>query len=133
MAFEIHDAGLAFPGIAASNCQPGQVVSLATGTERGIMPCASANLRPFGVAFAAATQGDAVTVHAIGNIVKVIANASVGVGAHVTVASGAATGVAPITVASGTLAHSVGVSVTAAAAGETLSIYVHPRQLGALV
>ena len=132
MAFEIHDAGLAFPGIAASNVQPGQVVSLASGTERGIAPCASANLRPFGVAFAVATAGDAVTVHAIGNVVKAIANASVGVGAEITVASGAATGVAPVTGASGVERWSVGQSVTAAAAGETLSVYVHPRQLGLL-
>ena len=132
MAFEIHDAGLAFPGIAASNCQPGQVVSLASGTERGIQPCASANLRPFGVAFAVATQGDAVTVHAIGNIVKTTANASVGVGAEVTVASGSATGVAPVAGASGVERWSVGQTVTAAAAGETLSVYVHPRQLGLL-
>lgn len=131
MAFELHD-GMAFPGLAASNVQAGQVVSLASGTERGIIPCASANLRPFGVALAQATAGDAVTVHALGNVVKVIANASCGVDALVTVASGSATGVAPITVASGTLTHAVGISVTAAAAGETLSIFVHPRQLGAL-
>lgn len=132
MAFEIHDAGLAFPGLAASNVQPGQVVSLAAGTERGIQPCASNNLRPFGVSFAVATQGDAVTVHAIGNIVKTIANASVGVGAELTVASGSATGVAPVSGASGVERWSVGQSVTAAAAGETLSVYVHPRQLGLL-
>jgi len=131
VAFELH-TGLAFPGLAASNVQPGQVVSLASGTERGIHPCASANLRPFGVAFAVATAADAVTVHPAGNIVKCIAHASVGVGAEVTVASGSATGVAPVAGASGVERWSVGQSVTAAAAGETLSVYVHPRQLGLL-
>lgn len=131
MAFEIHD-GLAFPGLAASNIQPGQVVSLASGGDRHIQPCASDNLRPFGVGFGVATQGDAVTVHAIGNVVKVTANASVGRQAEVTVASGAATGVAPVAVASGVERWSVGQTLTAAAAGETVSIYVHPRQLGLL-
>lgn len=132
MAFEIH-SGLEFAGIAASAILPGQVVAVASGLDRGINPCASANLRPFGVAGAAsAAQGDAIHVHAVGNVAKVTANASVGVGADVTVASGSAGRVAPIAIASGVSNWSVGQTLTSGAAGEVVSILVHPRQLGGL-
>lgn len=131
MAFELH-SGLALPGLAASDINAGQVVSIASGTERGLIPCASNNLRPLAVALATAARGEAVTAHALGNVVKVTSNASCGIGADVTVASGAAGRVAPVAVASGVLRWGVGQTLTAGAAGEVLSILVHPRQLGDL-
>lgn len=131
MAFELHRGG--FPGIAASNILPKQVVQLAAGAvERGFIPVASNNDRPFGITHATALRTEGVTVHEEHSVAKAIAVASVGVGAAVGHAS-ANGALGPVVGASGITRYAVGYAVNAAAAGETLSVYVKPHQLSNLI
>lgn len=85
------------------------------------------------MAHATALRGESVAVHVDGEVVKVIAAASMGPGADVHIASGASGRFQPVAGASGTANTSVGQNVSgAAAAGEVFSLYVSPRQLGGL-
>lgn len=133
MAFELHRVpGL--PGIAASSINAGQAVSLDVGdVQRQFLPISTNSIEPFGVARATAvTAGDAVTVWDTGHVVRIAtAVASLGHGADIGVAStnGA---LGPITGASGSVKWAVGKSLSAAAAGETFSLSIRPRQLGGL-
>lgn len=129
MSFELHRN--AFPGIAASNCAPKVAVALVSG-ERAIAPVASNNERPFGVTIATALRTESVTVEEAHSIVKMTALASVGGGAEVGHASsnGAVNAVAG---ASGVTRWSIGQTVHAAGAGETVAVYVNPRQLSNLI
>lgn len=125
MAFELHRG--AFPGLAASAIDAHQAVRLVD-AERGVAPANAGNQEPFGVALATAAQGEAVTAHDVGNVVKAVAGASLGAGANVGV-TGATASLSPIAGASGVIRFSVGKSVTAAATGEVFSLYVNPQQL----
>lgn len=125
---ELHRGG--FPAKAASAINPGQVVALNGGdTEREVVPVTSAAVEPFGIALAtAALPQDAVTVLEEHSIVKVTAAASLGANALVGIASNNGA-LGPIAGASGSVVHSVGRSVSAAAAGEVFGLYIRPRQL----
>lgn len=130
-AFELHRGG--FPGKAASAISAGAVVGLDAGdVQRQVVPLATLNAEPFGVALASAVNpGDAVTVLEPFDVVKVTAAASLGHGADIGIAStnGA---VGPIAAASGVVKWRIGRSLSAAAAGEVFSLYINPRQLGGL-
>lgn len=133
MAYELHN-GRAFPGVAASLINTRQVVRLAPGTtQRGVMPVATWNQQPLGITGEpVASIAQAVTVHTDGNHVKAIAAASLGVGALVGIASGAAgasSRLQPVAGASGSVIWSVGEATTPAAAGEYFTVHVNPRQL----
>jgi hypothetical protein len=127
-AFELHRSG--FPAKAASALSVNQVVSVDVGdTQRQVLPVSTANVEPLGVALAsAALPGQNVTVLDRGNVVKVLAAASLGAGADVGVV-GATTSLGRPASASGAVVWVVGKSMTAAAAGEVFSFYVHPRQI----
>ncbi len=131
MAFELHN-GVVIPGVAASNTAPALAVAFASSAaqDRAVVPVGTVNVMPLGVANATAgptsSLPNAVTVHGIGNIVKAVAAASIGVGADVGV--GSTNGVlVGISGASGVTKWALGQSVTPANPGETFSVYVNPR------
>lgn len=139
MAFELYR--WTFPAIAASAIGAGDPVRLSpSAAERQVVPLATWNLEPFGIAlatanYAAATPpfSAAVGVVDIGNTIKVTAGASLGVGADIGVATTAgAPWAGPVAGAAGTVVWRVGKSVSAAAAGEVFGLYVSPRQLSGL-
>ena len=74
----------------------------------------------------AASPGDPVAVQYDG-VGKAIAAASIGVGAYAGVMSASAGGLGPV--ASGSDNNAVGVSRTAAAAGEIFSVLIRPSQV----
>jgi hypothetical protein len=142
MAHERHN-GVKFPGIAIATlvgplsgggAMP--VKSAPTGTQpRAVLPIATYNELPLGIALAKAQPAAsgaeypaAVTVHGQGNTVKVVAGASIGVGAEVNIASSNGA-MGPVAAASGSLRYTIGQSETPAAAGEVFSLYVNPRPL----
>lgn len=126
MAFELITTNQ-FPGLAASVIQDKHVVTLTT-SERGVCPVAGLTVEPHGITVASALLGEAVTVYGQGNYCKAVANASLGAGALVGV-TGATRALGLAAGASGSVVWSVGRSVTAAAAGETFTFYVNPRQI----
>lgn len=130
MAYENHN-GIVEPAFkAASAISPKTVVALDTTADQVV--AATAGAEPVGVTAASAAQGDRVTVLGLGNTVKCVAAASLGFGAVVGVAStnGA---LGPVTGASGVVKWAVGTSRGNAAAGETFSVFVNPRQLQAQI
>ncbi len=130
MAFEILTGP--FPGLAASAIQDRQVVALTT-AERGVIPLAGATSPAFGIECrgASAAQGEGVTIALRGECAKAIAAASLGAGADIAVV-GATRSLGLAAGASGLARWTVGQSLTAAAAGETFTLYVNPRQLSGL-
>lgn len=127
-AFELHRSG--FPAKAASAMGAQIAVSHDVGdTQRQVVAIATNNVEALGVTLAtAANAGDAITVLDRGNVVKVTAMASLGAGADIGVAStNGALGL--VTSASGVVKWAVGKSQTAAAAGETFSLYVNPKPI----
>lgn len=144
MAGELHRPGHQLPVKAASAINPHSAVQLVGTSELLAIAAASTNLRPFGVTggqtagASGINQNELVTIYEPGNIVKVKAAASLGVGAEVGVtgASGGAAGfsiVAPASLgASGIAVWSTGQSLSPAAAGELFSLYINPRLVGGL-
>jgi hypothetical protein len=125
-----------FPAIAASAIGAGAAVRwTASALERQVIPIASANLEPAGIAlatcsFAGATPPFTAACPLVdaGNTIKVTAIGSVGVGGDVGVASTNG-GLAPVSGASGAVVWRVGKAVSPADVGEVFSLYVSPRQL----
>jgi hypothetical protein len=129
----------AIPMIAASAINDRQAVQLtASALERQVLPIATVNVEPYGIAMASAGAAGASTNPQLtpacpviddGNIVKVTAAASLGVGADIVVGSTNG-GFAPASAgASGILMWRVGKSLSAANAGEVFSLHVKPRQI----
>lgn len=118
---------------AASAMSVGQVVGYDAGdVSFQVVPIATINVEPVGVALASVVNpGDAVTVIDRGNVIKVLAAASLGAGQNIGVV-GATTSLGLAAAASGVVKWAVGVSLSAAAAGETFSLHVNPKQLGGL-
>jgi hypothetical protein len=132
MAFELHrDPGL--PGIAASAMAANTVVTEDVGdVQRQFLAVATVNVEPVGVTRSVASNaGDGVTVYDFNHVVRAVAIASLGHGADIGVASTNG-GLGPVSAASGTVKWRVGKSLNAAAAGETFSLSIRPRQLGGL-
>src|SRR5438552_18375447 len=134
MAFELHrDPGL--PGIAASAMAVNTVVSWdVADVQRQVLAVATGNVEPIGVTRnVASAAGAAVTVYDENHIVRAVAGASLGAGANVGVL-GATTSLGIVAAgASGVIAWRLGRSLTAAAAGETFSLSIKPRQLSGLL
>jgi hypothetical protein len=139
-AFELYR--WTFPAIAASAINAGAVVGwTASAIERQVIPLGSTNVEPIGIALAtanylAATPPFTAAVPLVdrGNTTKVVAAGSLGVGADIGIASGVSGtyNLQPVSAASGIAVWRVGKSVSPAAAGETFSLYVDPRQLSGL-
>lgn len=130
MAHEQHQ-GFKHAFIAASTVARKVPVLLDT-TQGQVVPLASPAQRPVGVTIASAAQGKPVAVYGIGNTVKAIANASVGFGALVGIASTNGS-LGPVAAASGVTVWAVGEARENAAAGETFSVFVNPRPLDAQI
>jgi hypothetical protein len=130
-AFEQHRTAIS--ALAASAMSVGQLVTYDVGdTQRQVVPVSTVNVEPLGIALASAVNpGDGVTVLDRGNIVKVLAAASLGAGADVGVV-GATTSLGLVAAASGVVKWAAGKSETAAAAGEVFSFLINPRQVGGL-
>jgi hypothetical protein len=113
---------------AASDIPNYTVITLSGTSALQCHVAASTNLRPFGANDAASyARGEYVAVFHGGNIKKLRAAASVGAGAEVGVASfNGAVGPALIS-ASGHWA--VGQTLSAAAAGEIVSVFIDPRKV----
>lgn len=136
-----HNKGGGRPGFVAASAIPqyAPVMFLAGGSalSETVKIVASQNDFPIGVTLAtAASPGDPVTVAAIGEEVKMIANASLGAGAFVAVTATTNGGVGPITpsgVASGgasvNLRYSVGIAMKNAAAGDYFPVLLKPDQI----
>lgn len=121
-------SGLEFttiPQRTASQVNAGAAVVVSASQADYVVPAANATAGTLlGLAVAtAASPGDGVSVQYEG-VGKAIAAASVGVGALVGVMSASAGGLGPV--ASGTENRSLGISRTAAAAGETFSVLIRP-------
>lgn len=129
MSFELHQDKHQFPApYAATAIIPRQPVKFLGTSVLLVAPVASMNDTPVGVTGPATyATGENVTVYFSQNIVKLRAAGSVGVGADVFVSStNGAVGPSGIIVASG---HFVlGQSLTTAAAGEIVSVFINPRK-----
>lgn len=131
MAWESHN-GIIEPGFkAASAIGPKMPVKLDT-TANQVVAAATTTDRPLGFTIASAPQGGGIAIMGPHNTVKAVAAASLGYGAELGIAStnGA---LGPITGASGVGKWAIGTSREPAAAGETFSVHVHPRQLSGLI
>lgn len=133
MAFELTRDDEQFSLPAASVVLPRTAVKLAGTSVLFVLPCGSVNDEPFGTVKATAgasglNQGERVAIYEHANYVKMIAGASLGVGADVGV--GSSNGVMkPIVAATGSIIWRVGKSITPAAAGDVFTVYVSPKQL----
>jgi hypothetical protein len=143
MAFELYR--WTFPAIAASAIRAGDVVGFPVGSgglERQVIPLATNAVEPFGIAlatssFAAATPGFSAACPVVdrGNTIKVVAGASLGVGADINIATAYAASIifGPVAAASGIDTWRVGKAVSPAAAGEVFGLYVDPYKLSGTV
>lgn len=124
----------ALPFVAASHILPYQPVGLDTGAaKRQVVPLAANTGEPQGLnGPATALQGESVTIYELGAVVEAIANASVGAGADVGVASSNG-GHALVSGASGVTRYRTGKTLEPAAAGERFSLYVSPKQVSNLI
>lgn len=130
MAFELHRPGFQHAFYCASNIASNIArvpVKLSASSADTVLAAGTNADRPFGMVGGPATRAEHVTVYEEGNYVKAIAVASLGANTEVTIASsnGALGPDAPIA-ASGHWA--VGISMSAAGAGEVFTLYVKPRK-----
>lgn len=132
MAYEIHLDEHVFSGVfAATTITPRHPVTLGGTTVPYVVPCASLNAQVDGVTGAGTTaSGAQVVVYFDGNVVKLKAAASVGAGAQVSVGTTVTGAVSPAVAASGVLKWELGKSLSTAAAGELVSVFVKPRATG---
>lgn len=131
MAHEAHDGFIEPAFKAASIIHPKMPVKLDTTADQVTLVAATTD-EPLGMTgLATAAQGGRAVVYGPGNRVKAIAGASLGANANIGLAStnGA---LGPVAAASGVVRWRVGTSREAAAAGETFTVYVSPRQLSGL-
>jgi hypothetical protein len=132
MAYELHN-GLKLPlrsGTAAIGLK--QAVALDTAGGGDVVAIATNNVRPIGFTIATVAALRAGAVHGVGNVVKAVAAASLGIGAECGVASTNGN-LGPISGASGVSKWALGQAVSPAAAGETFSLLVNPRQISNLI
>lgn len=136
-----------FPKRVASAIPPKSVVTLDPGKNDQVVLLTNASQRPYGVIQATgASPGAAVAVFESPSYAKVIAAASLGAGAEVSLASlGVASGaqfnalatttlLGPASVgASGQVEWAVGVAQINAAPGDIFTVKLEPRQVSGLV
>lgn len=131
MAHENHQ-GVIEPALKAASAMSPRVPVALDAVEGQVVQIATTGVEPLGLTGAASARpGDAVVVYGEGNIVKAVAAASLGFGANIGVASSNGA-LGPVTGASGVVRWRLGTSREAVAAGETFSLFVHPRQLSGL-
>ncbi len=129
-----------YPAIAASAIRAGDVVGFPIGSgglERQVIPLASCNLEPFGIALATANFANATPPFSAacpvvdrGNTIKVTAGASLGAGADVGVATTSGSLIlGPVAGSGGTTVWRVGKAHSPAVAGEVFSLYVDPKNM----
>jgi hypothetical protein len=132
MAFELTQDKHSLSLPAASDILPYSVLSIVGTSAAGFITAASNNVRPFGAnRNATYLRTEYAAGWHDGNIMKLKAAASVGAGAAVAVAS-ANGAVGPAAAASGVARWEVGTTLSPAAAGEIVSVFINPRQTGAL-
>ena len=118
------------PKLSASAISPKLPVK-ESGTKDTVVLATVKTDHPLGVTIAStASPGDALAVVTDG-VVRAICAASVGAGVDVGVASTNG-GLGPVVAASGVRNFAVGISQTAAAAGDTFSVLLRPRELPGL-
>lgn len=128
MAYELHQDKHQLPIKAATDLSPRQPIKLGGTSGLLAFPCASLNDRPFGVTNAATyLTGEVIACYFESNIMKMVANASVGVNSEVGVASSNGS-VGPQTLITASAHWGVGLTVSAALAGEIVSVFVNPRK-----
>jgi len=134
MAFSLYRDPFSFAVAAASAINPKQPVALAGTNVLFALPIGTSNVRPFGFSglgsagASGLNQNDAITIFEEGNFVKAVANASLGVNAEVGVGSTNGS-LSPAALVSASGHWAVGIAVSAAAAGETFTLYVKPRKV----
>lgn len=130
MSHELHQDKHQFSGgLTASALVPRTPVKMGGTSALLWLPVGSWNEEPHGVTGAAThSVGEVPAVYFSQNVVKCRAGASIGAAAAAGV--GSTNGVvAPVAGASGSVRWQLGHTVTAAAAGEVVSIFINPRQL----
>ena len=134
MAFELHQDKEQFPVKAGTDIIPRSAVKLGGTSVLLAIPIATAAEEPFGVTHTATYLGsqvdgaaDQAAVYFRGNVMKMKAAGSVGAGADVFVAS-TNQGVGPSGIITASAHWIIGKTVSAAAAGEVVSVYVNPRR-----
>jgi hypothetical protein len=129
MAWELIRHNHQLPIVAATTILPRQPLQLVGTTTPMVAPVSSHNVETFGVNGPATyVTGEAVAVYEADNYVKMVAAASVGVGAVVGVASpGGAVG--PIAGASGSVIRAVGKTFTEGRENERITVLINPRTL----
>lgn len=129
MSFELHQDKHQFPApYAATGFQPRMPILL-TGTSVLLAaPVPSANIKPDAVTGAATyATGESVAAYFSQNVVKMRAAGSVGVAADVFVAS-VNGGVGPSGIITASAHWILGQTLTTAAAGEIVSVFINPRK-----
>lgn len=130
MAFQKLKEDHNIPVQAATDIVPLQFLTFGGTSTLLAIPVGSSNVRPHWYGGLGTTaSGAIVPCDEPGQIVKARAAASVGAGAEVGIASNNGA-VGPITQASGTLKWAVGLTMSAAAAGEIVTVDFRPRTLG---
>jgi hypothetical protein len=135
------------PGFAASDIMGGNPVTIATGSDWLYQTIATTSQEPVGIVRrgADAAQGKAVTVFdGIGNVIRVIAGATVlqrqdvnisGATSFAHPVSGLTATQAfygPVSGASGSVIHRVGIALEQANPGQQFALRVNPKQLSGL-
>lgn len=130
MSYELHQDKHQFSGgLAATALIPRMPVKFAGTSAILFSPVGSWNEEPHGHTGAAThLAGEVPAVYFSQNIVKARCIASVGAGVAVGVGSTNG-GVAPVAAASGVVRWQIGQTLTTAAAGEIVSVFINPRQL----
>lgn len=130
MAYEVHLDEHAFSGVtAATTITPHHPVFVGGTTIPYVVPCASNNIAIDGVTGAGTTaSGAQAVVYFDGNVVKIKAAASLGAGADVTVGSTVTGSVWGGSVFAASAHWVVGRSLSTAAAGEFVSVFVKTRK-----
>jgi hypothetical protein len=132
MAFELHNGIKIALRSGTAVIADKQLVTLDTSGGGDVIACATNNVRPVGITVATVAASRAGAIHSHGNVCKAVAAASLGLGAEVGVASTNGN-LGPISGASGVTKWAAGQALSAAAAGETFSFLVSPRQVSNLI
>lgn len=126
-AFSHHRAG-GLPFKTASAIAHRQAVKLSPSAVGQVVLAATVADEPFGVTIASAPVDGQVEIYDEGNVVHAVAGGSVGHGAAVGVASSNGR-LSPTGLIAASGHWEVGVSLSAAAAGEGFALYVRPRKV----
>lgn len=129
MAFEKHKNDHNLPVIAATDISPRQFLTPGGTSVLLAIPAGSNNVRPHWFAGQGTTaSGAAIPCQEPGQIVKVLAAASLGAGAEVSIGSTNG-GLTPGALIAASGHWAVGISLSPAAAGELFAVDIRPRKV----